>query len=692
MTRSRRNNVTCPTPRPPIPLDINASITFPDDLNVLDGYVNAVTGQRSLLPVIGFGDAVWDFRSVVGVARTIQPSEVVVDWRKFLFGSARSRWIIVMKEMAAAMLCPRHPIVLNARIPRLLRDPLPIGSVKRKVLKWTRWLRWLHEQGIVHLEQVTQEHCDAYIVHALMAAQPQHVMDLATAVRDFSDYSRVLSERYHEEFRPWGARSVAKVVGYKKSHQNKTPWIPEDVFDALLAGALFMLEKPADDIIAAYGELRSTGRDQDLTPSRLACDRELPGLLDRYRSQGRPLPAACRYGGVPLGDPEDSLRDVNIFWLGRQAGLKLVHSKLTRRHRVMLEAALAELSTEPGGMATRVSEVARLDGSRRPWREPFSPRSLHGCLNRLVDACFIIIAALSGMRYAEVLALRRGCISEETDEYGHVSYRIHSRVFKGQPHGGTPASWRVVEQVKRAVEVLEKFTPEGDNYLLFTGGKTLWQESNKEDVPKFELRLDVFRAWQNTYGQIAGLPEIPAIDGQPWHLYPNQFRRTLARELAFRPHGTIAAKVHLKHLRAAVTEGYIGPPGEAAQEFLREIEQEDAAAKEELTRQRYDEWSTGKPLTGGGLSRLIEDFVDIQSDLEGFKGTIDQRDKRLKELLRKRAGAVHIGIFNDCNFDYRYARCLQKQGIERADAPIMPACEPSKCRNAVIALEHVPRW
>lgn len=692
MTRPRRNHPITHAPEESGALGMGISVIFPDDLNVLDGYVNAMTGYGALLPVIRFDEAVWDFRSVLGVARTIQPNEVMIDWRKFSFAPERPLWMIVLKEMATAMLCPQHPIVINARLPRFQRDPLPLGSVQRKVLKWARWLRWLQGRGVLHLGQVTQDHCDAYLAHAHKCGQPQHVMDLVTAVRDFSAYSGVLSERYPERFSPWGERSTAKVVGYRKSFQNTTPWIPEDVFDTLLAGALLVIDKPANDIIAAHQELCSTGRAQDLDRSRFVVDRKLPILLDHYRVQGRPLPAACRYDGVPLADAKDSLRDVNINWLGKQAGLWLVHSGLTARHRAMLENALSELGTEPGGMATRVSEIERLDGSKRPWREPFSPRSVHECVNRLVDACFIVIAGLTGMRYSEVLALRRGCVATETDEYGHKWYRVYSRIFKGQPLGGKKDSWRVIEPVKRAIEVLEELAPEGDEQLLFMGGRTARVESNEGYVPDFGRRLDTFRTWQNTHGQVAGLPEIPDVGERPWHLYPNQFRRTLARELAFRPHGIIAAKVHLKHVRAAITEGYAGPPGEGAQEFLRELEQEDAAANEEVMRRRFEEWSANKVLTGGCLPRLAEEFAAIEKDLEGFKGTIDQRNKRLTELLRKRTGKVHIGILNDCHFDPLYARCLRARGIEHADGPIIPACEPGRCANALIAAEHVPRW
>ena len=76
-----------------------------------------------------------------------------------------------------------------------------------------------------------------------------------------------------------------------------------------------------------------------------------------------------------------------------------------------------------------------------------------------------------------------------------------------------------------------------------------------------------------------------------------------------------------------------------------------------------------------------------------FNGVVDLSDRRTRQLIRKRAGLLHIGPVNDCHFtDPRQARCLTRRGIENADGPIIAACQPSKCANAIIAREHLPQW
>jgi hypothetical protein len=61
-------------------------------------------------------------------------------------------------------------------------------------------------------------------------------------------------------------------------------------------------------------------------------------------------------------------------------------------------------------------------------------------------------------------------------------------------------------------------------------------------------------------------------------------RRTLALELARRPHGLLAAKVHLKHISIATTEGYAARRGGSQVRFHAEMEAEERKQNEKLSR------------------------------------------------------------------------------------------------------------
>jgi hypothetical protein len=197
-----------------------------------------------------------------------------------------------------------------------------------------------------------------------------------------------------------------------------------------------------------------------------------------------------------------------------------------------------------------------------------------------------------------------------------------------------------------------------------------------------------FIDWQNSKGRELGLPAVPEPDGR--RVSVRQFRRTLARQLAYQPHGTIAGKIHLKHIRASVTEGYFGAPGESASAFLEDVEREMQEARLDNYERRFRAWQDGEPLGGGGALGMTREFEALAAF---FNGVVDLGDRRTRQLIRKRAGLLHIGPVNDCHFtDARQARCLARRGIENADGPIIAACQPSKCANAVVAREHLPQW
>ena len=277
-----------------------------------------------------------------------------------------------------------------------------------------------------------------------------------------------------------------------------------------------------------------------------------------------------------------------------------------------------------------------------------------------------------------------------------IRWRLRSKLIKGQRHGGRPESWHVIEPVVDAIKILERMHPNGPDDPLLTHDLC---RTNPRPPDRPTLRLHFggllrdLIVWQNTSGARAGLPPIPDVDGRQWPIAPRQFRRTLAREIAFRPHGTIASKIQLKHVHAHVTEGYWGPAGESAQRFIDELDREQRAASEQRMRQRFEEWQHGLPIAGGAQHRLQQEFTVIARELDSFTGTLDEREQRLRKLLRKRAHTLHFGVLNDCHFtDPSQARCLKNAPTAARDAPLIAACQPARCAGASIHHDHLPGW
>jgi len=139
------------------------------------------------------------------------------------------------------------------------------------------------------------------------------------------------------------------------------------------------------------------------------------------------------------------------------------------------------------------------------------------------------------------MELTVGCGSVGEVGPGLRRFRLAGKVIKGRGLGGEPVRWVVVEEVHRAVEL-------GEEQLLD-------RRANAESLFgrfAFDARYATFQSWVNgPAGQRLGLAAIPQ---EP--VNPRMLRRTLAVELAYRPGGLLAAKIHLKHISVATTEGY----------------------------------------------------------------------------------------------------------------------------------------
>ncbi len=123
---------------------------------------------------------------------------------------------------------------------------------------------------------------------------------------------------------------------------------------------------------------------------------------------------------------------------------------------------------------------------------------------------------------------------------GLVRYRLASLLVKGQPLGGTADEWVVIQPVHQAAGLAAALL--GDDT---PGTAPLFGRFS------FQPRYQAFRSWVNgPPGHRLGLAPIPADT-----VTPQALRRTLALQLAHRPGGLLAAKIHLKHVSVATTEG-----------------------------------------------------------------------------------------------------------------------------------------
>jgi len=164
-----------------------------------------------------------------------------------------------------------------------------------------------------------------------------------------------------------------------------------------------------------------------------------------------------------------------------------------------------------------------------------------------------------------------------------------------------PRPGHVIGPVIDAIEILERMHPNGpDDPLLpmIYAAPCLARRTSRT------LRLNVggllrdLIAWQNTSGARAGLRRSRDVDGPVARSPPRQFRRTLAREIAFSPPTARSpARSSSKHVPRARHRGLLGPAGESSPAIHRRGSTgEQRAASEQRIRQRFEEWQQGLPI------------------------------------------------------------------------------------------------
>ena len=644
-----------------------------------------------------FDDDEWDFTHVVGL-----PVQMSLASRRFDFTAIRDpRWRLVAKELIVAMLAPRHEAV--APLPRAYRTPAHLRTAKLRLDELTRWLNWLPQQGIRSLGEVDEDCCAAWLMHRRHARDEDGTVigDRSPAIRraaaqvaiDLLNYRELFTaDRPRQDLRPWGGASSSAVAEMPSGRQeNKTPPVPGHVLQPLLAAALYAVTTLGPGAAELAAELRQAPTMRSRAPQQpgeraqqkdpLIC---FPPVLARHCQDLDPLPeltpSLVRKRLSNGWDPGDPLLTVNLDGLAREAEFWGFTSRWLPRLRPQIEAALAIAGVaRPFGRSARTVPAA--SGKPMPWTIPLQRDEADGLIGVVRTAAIIVILAVSGMRSSEVMELQVGARQPlQESGAGMARYRIASNVIKGQPLGGTRDEWVVIEPVYQAVGLAEQLHDDPrDGALLF--GRFA-----------FYVRYQWFRDWVNgPAGQRLGLAPIPADP-----VTPRMLRRTLSIELAYRPGGLLAAKVHLKHISVATTEGYASRPGGAQAELLAEVNKHEADRNLELVWAEFRNYQQGIMPAGPGARELTEFFASIDGKPAADAPEaprVQRSDREILNLLTRRASTLHLGTANYCWFtDPSRALCLKLAGTPAAGKPLAGMCDSARCPQATHHPCHRPVW
>ncbi len=326
-------------------------------------------------------------------------------------------------------------------------------------------------------------------------------------------------------------------------------------------------------------------------------------------------------------------------------------------------------------------QFATLPGESRPWEEgPLgSTKRLRFLIDRVVDACFVIVAWLVGPRVSEIIGLELGCIERHgpADRSETYAYLV-GRIWKGAGRGGRPHRWVVPEPVMQAVLVLERII---EPMRQRTGSRDLWLAMGSSGVigPEARIQRPSAHLWirrlNSSFAPYVGLPDY---QGRPWWLTSMQARKTFARLVARRDRtGLDALRVQLGHINRAMTDRhYVGTDFDLAELINRHAREETRTALEALMT---------APRLGGRMGRTL-------AASSRFRGRVVDAEVRqwVDHVLRETEMRLGVCDWGWCVYRKESAACL---GDEDGPNPVLrteSVC--AGCANFAVASRHRPVW
>lgn len=215
-------------------------------------------------------------------------------------------------------------------------------------------------------------------------------------------------------------------------------------------------------------------------------------------------------------------------------------------------------------------------------------RRLAFMLDRVGDACYVVIAYLVGARASEILRLEEGCLERHAaDGNGEEHVYLVGTVTKTSlTEHGDIHRWLAPEPVQRAIHILERLSAP---LRELSGDRNLWLQQLGRgrsplptSMPVARLRPPMVNRRLNE--RLAPFLALPDHQGGTWRLTTYQGRKTFSRFIGRRDRtGLTALQRHLGHVHRAMTDrAYVGTDFELAELIDDQTAEETRMALEDL--------------------------------------------------------------------------------------------------------------
>ncbi|GAA2530949.1 hypothetical protein [Winogradskya humida] len=622
-----------------------------------------------------FGDTVeWPMHAVVKPANKPRSA-----WRVSFSGLEDSVWNLRAREIAMAMLNPQHPAVLRAGL-YLGTRPAAVTTVNAGMYRLAALARWAKERALpAFLGQWQTSDLTAFIDGRAADLTPGSLAAYVVTVRGLHQFSPLLTGGGITSD-PWPGKTAAQSARNRSGDELATANIAPETWFALIRAAWAYVHDFAPDILAARDRYRrllvESLRDWEPIDERLEIYLADPDNRIPVHSSRSPT-------GTP-GMINWSLLSA-LIGVHPEYGPKKMRrsSPIRRRFEAAARAAVDAGRGISGGLIAEHAVVAGPDGGQRPWHPGLCPRTTDSECIALRGASYVFVAALSMMRDSEIREIVRGSVGEH---YGAPALTSIKR--KHDPNRPREAWW-IIEPVAEAIAVAEALS--GHPELIFTSSDSKHgSEFKSPDIVRSFIRQ------VNAATADHGL-HIPAGT-----VRPHMLRKTMAMLTATEPGAEIALGMQLKHvttrlLANRVTEGYAASDVQWDKLLDTAVDQ----ARFVTLRELYDEHHSGKTVGFGpaaGKIAAMFDAVRQSAQQMVATGQARQGDARVEyDLLRKARIFIRFGKLNHCAADPSNpvaAKCLDGH-VEIPpghQGPLIDRCQPGRCANSVIGVEHVPIW
>lgn len=321
---------------------------------------------------------------------------------------------------------------------------------------------------------------------------------------------------------------------------------------------------------------------------------------------------------------------------------------------------------------------ATLDGEDAPWHTAAADNAtkVNFLVDRLYDACFVVIAYLIGARVSEILGLQAGCVDAVPAADGGETFDyVRGRIYKTASSPlGEAHRWIAPAPVARAIAVLERLS---EPLRHQTGRDDLWLRRPATRFHEIGIcRSTVLNDHLNS--TFAAFIDLPLHNGRPWHLTTHQGRKTFARFVGRRDRtGLHALAAHFGHVTRVMTDAaYVGVDFHLADLIDAEVLAETRDALEDvLTATRL----------GGKAGRAIASH-------SRFRGRVRDGDVREYVDFILRESDMRLGVcdWGYCVYRRETSACL---GGEKGPNPVLrtqSAC--ATCANFAVTAKHRPIW